>query len=122
MSRRQEELAALAREQIREALKRAPPIAPEVNARLVWGTFFEGTSLTFEIYLPGERPEDANVLASVTIDTRTGGPAPVQLNEGFYEALKSSDDGTIGHQPNARRSPDGPSSVGPDGPPSSGRR
>ena len=42
-------------------------------SQLVLGTSgFEGDQMTFELYIPGERPEDARVISSAVMDMFSG--------------------------------------------------
>lgn len=60
-------LEEVARVATREALKdyEAPP--PEWRDNLVLGTLFDGDWRVFELYVPGQRPSDAIVIASARV-------------------------------------------------------
>ena len=55
-----------------DALKLYPPIPDDVRGALTLGTYFEKDSTIFDLYLPGERPEDALVFVKVTMNNDTG--------------------------------------------------
>jgi hypothetical protein len=66
------ELEEAARVMTREALRKHPPFPPEIDARLTLGEGIEGAYRVFELYVSGERPEDATVLTRARIHASTG--------------------------------------------------
>jgi len=72
------ELRELARKLTREALADYE-LPQELRAELILGTFFEGNHRIFELYRPGPRPEDAQVISRVLIDAVTGEAGPVEI-------------------------------------------
>lgn len=47
-------------------------IPEDVKNNLVLGTFFDGDYRIFQLYIPGDRPEDARVISSVRVNALTG--------------------------------------------------
>jgi hypothetical protein len=66
-----DELQEIARQRTVEALE-GYVIPDELRSQLVLGVFFEGEYRVFELYLPGERPSDARVIARARLSTKDG--------------------------------------------------
>ena len=64
-------LQEVARVATREALKRYEEPPPEWKEGLVLGTLFDGDWRVFELYVPGEHPRDAIVIASTKVHRHT---------------------------------------------------
>ena len=70
MSKELDELQEIARLATREALK--PYVIPaHWENELVLGCLFDGDHRIFELYVPGERPEDAVVISAARIHCKT---------------------------------------------------
>jgi hypothetical protein len=65
------DLESRARTMTREALK-AYQLPPDIRDQLTLGTFMEGDMIVFELYVPGERPQDARVISRATLNSTTG--------------------------------------------------
>lgn len=74
-----EVLREKARIATREALMRCPAIPEHLRQNLTVGVQFSGETRVFELYLPGDRPEDAIVFARVTVSSATGEVGPVEV-------------------------------------------
>lgn len=72
-------LEASAKELTRKALEAYPPLPDDFRTNLTLGIDFVGDDRVFELYIAGERPEDAITLTSVTINSRTGKAGDVQV-------------------------------------------
>ena len=70
-----------ARDLIRSSLTNCAPIPETLRARLVIGVLFEGDTRIFEMYVPGDTPEDAIILARVPINALTGQAGSVEVFE-----------------------------------------
>ena len=58
---------------VRAALAECPPMPQDLRKQLVLGVSgFEGESRTFELYIPGPRPEDAVVVARASLSSADG--------------------------------------------------
>jgi hypothetical protein len=66
MSAKLEELQEIARVATLKALE-GYPISEEMRTQLVLGVQFEGDVRIFELYLPGERPQDALIISEATV-------------------------------------------------------
>lgn len=73
MGKRKEldELQEMARIATRAALEEYEPIPPEWQKNLTLGTLFDGDDRIFELYVAGERPNDAIVLTSARVNRAT---------------------------------------------------
>ena len=70
MSKELDELEEIARAATKKALENY--IVPdEYKENLVLGTQFDGDNRIFELYVPGEKPGDALVIATATVDKNT---------------------------------------------------
>jgi hypothetical protein len=70
MSQELDQLQEIARVATRKALEEY--VLPEGwRAHLTLGTEFRGDERVFELYVAGERPQDAIVIASTTVNRRT---------------------------------------------------
>lgn len=67
-----DDLQERARQMVTEALESCRPLPADHRDKLVLGIRFEGNDRVFELYVPGERPEDAIVVARATLDEDTG--------------------------------------------------
>ena len=47
-------------------------IPKDIGKNLVLGTFFDGDDRIFQLYIAGDRPEDAQVISSVRVNAFTG--------------------------------------------------
>lgn len=47
-------------------------IPEDIKKNLVLGTLFDGDDRIFQLYIPGDRPEEAQVISSVRINAYTG--------------------------------------------------
>jgi hypothetical protein len=47
-------------------------IPESIGNNLVLGTLFDGDDRIFQLYIPGDRPEDAQIISSVRINVFTG--------------------------------------------------
>ena len=65
------EVEEIARKLTVESLRKYS-IPEKVRSKLVLGTFFDKDDRIFELYIPGDRPEDARVISRVRISTITG--------------------------------------------------
>lgn len=79
MTMKLEELTERARIAVREAMKKWPPVPEHLRRNLVVGTEFAGDDRVFELYVATEPPEDAIVLARVTVNSATGAVGPVEV-------------------------------------------
>ncbi|MFG6447362.1 hypothetical protein ACG0Z6_03790 [Roseateles sp. BYS180W] len=66
-----DELQEIARVETRKALSLYDPVPSEWAKALTLGTLFEGDDRVFELYVPGERPADAIVIASARVNRKT---------------------------------------------------
>ena len=66
-----EELQERARALTSEALKDYE-IPDAMRAKIALGTLFDGEDRVFELYIPGERPEDAIIISRARINSFTG--------------------------------------------------
>lgn len=66
-----EDLQEIARVATREALLGFPEVR-RLLPELVLGILFDGDDRIFELYIPGDRPEDACVISRVRVDSHTG--------------------------------------------------
>jgi hypothetical protein len=73
-----EELEAIAAMATRKSLE-GYEIPEEIKANLVRGVMFDGDDRIFELYVPGERPEDAKVISAVRINSLTGDVVRVEI-------------------------------------------
>lgn len=73
------ELEEIARIATREALEGYERIPDEARKLLTLGTRFDGDDRVFELYVPGERPEDAVVLTRVRVSAITALASPVEV-------------------------------------------
>jgi hypothetical protein len=78
MSAELEELQEIARVATVKALE-GYPITDEIRKQLVLGVRFEGDTRVFELYIPGERPQDALLISQATVDRKTKGILAVQV-------------------------------------------
>ncbi|MBI9077468.1 MAG: hypothetical protein JEZ02_18825 [Desulfatibacillum sp.] len=67
-----QELREKARIFTKEALRSFEPIPENQRKDLVLGTGFDGDDRIFELYFPGERPEDAVIITRVKLNADTG--------------------------------------------------
>ncbi|MCY0999094.1 hypothetical protein OWM54_18290 [Myxococcus sp. MISCRS1] len=74
-----EVLREKARVATREALRQCPAIPEPLRENLTLGIRFEDEARVFELYVAGERPEDALVLTRVTANSKTGELGPVEV-------------------------------------------
>lgn len=65
------ELTEIARQATREALT-GRCIPEEIRCELVLGTYWDGDYRLFELYVPGEKPEDARVISKARVHAVTG--------------------------------------------------
>jgi hypothetical protein len=79
MTLKLEELTERARVAVREAMKKWPPLPEHLRSNLVVGTEFSGADRVFELYVAAERPQDATVLARVSVNSATGAVGPVEV-------------------------------------------
>ena len=70
MSKELEELEEIARAATKRALEDYL-IPDEYNGELVLGTQFKEDKRVFELYLPGDKPQDAIVISSAEVDRKT---------------------------------------------------
>ena len=73
------ELREIARRATLEALDEYERVPDEARKTLTLGTRFDGDDRIFELYVPGERPEDAVVLTRVHVNSLTGVASPVEV-------------------------------------------
>jgi len=66
-----EELEERAKAMTYEALKDYE-IPDEIRTEIALGVFFDGEDRIFKLYVPGERPEDANFISSARLNSFTG--------------------------------------------------
>jgi hypothetical protein len=69
-----------------DALGPLPRVSAETRKNLVLGTRWDGDSVVFEMYVPGERPSDAKVLTQAVVDQRSGEVLSVKINVSMLEA------------------------------------
>ena len=79
-----EELQEIARVATREALRDFPELR-RFLPDLVLGVIIDGDDRVFELYIPGDRPEDACVISSVRVNSYSGESAL----EIFQENIKN---------------------------------
>lgn len=73
-----DELEVIAAKATRQALE--PYVIPDkIRKNLVRGIAFEGDERVFELYVPGERPEDAVVISEARINAIDGSVINVQV-------------------------------------------
>lgn len=65
------ELEEIARTLTRTSLRQYD-IPEDITANLVLGTFFDEDDRIFELYIPGDRPEDAQVISRVRVNIFSG--------------------------------------------------
>lgn len=70
MAKELEELEEIARAATRKALE-GYVIPEEWRKNLTQGTLFEGDDRVFELYVPGEKPENAVVISSARVNRNT---------------------------------------------------
>jgi hypothetical protein len=67
-----DEMQEIARNATRAALVPYRRLTTEDEARLTLGSGIEGDEGVFELYLAGERPQDAKVISRATVNRHTG--------------------------------------------------
>lgn len=67
-----DDLTELARKRVREALSAYPAMPDSLQAKLTLGVQFDDRRRIFELYITGERPQDAIVVAKAVLDIDTG--------------------------------------------------
>jgi hypothetical protein len=66
------DLEARAKALTRAALEKHPRLPEDVRQQLVLGIGPEDGNMVFELYVPGERPQDAVVFARTVLNMETG--------------------------------------------------
>lgn len=77
--KRLEELEEIARVKTREALVEYERLSDEAKNKLVLGIGFAGDERIFQLYVPGERPEEAVVVTRVPVNSITGEASDVEV-------------------------------------------
>jgi hypothetical protein len=67
-----EQMEPKARDAMREALAGCRPISKEDQSKLTLGKALSEQAGVFELYVAGERPQDARVIGRATVDRDTG--------------------------------------------------
>ncbi len=73
-----DELRDIARSATRTALS-GHKMPADIRDNVVLGEFMEGDFRIFQLYVPGLRPEDGQVVSRVAINTVTGEPGAVSV-------------------------------------------
>lgn len=54
-------------------------IPEEILPNLTLGVLFRGDDRVFELYVPGEKPQDGKVITRVVVNSYTGNASPVEV-------------------------------------------
>jgi hypothetical protein len=74
-------LEGAARRATFEALEPLHRVPDDIRRKLVLGTQWLGDVVVFELYVPGERPADADVLSRAEVHSISGEVITVHINE-----------------------------------------
>lgn len=74
-----DELRETARAATRSALENYERVPDDARNLLTLGTRFDGDDRIFELYIPGELPQDAVILTRVRVNAITGEVGPVEV-------------------------------------------